>query len=38
MIALTIWWKQNCPPNNHVYQMVNILQEMSTKSGMIKYI
>ena len=30
-----MWWKQNYLPNNHVYQMVNIMQEI--KSGIVIY-
>ena len=23
-----IWWTRNCVPNNHIYEMVNITQEI----------
>ena len=38
IIYILIWWTRNCPPINYVYQMVNIMLEMSTKFGIVIYI
>ena len=38
MIVIIIWRIRKCVPNNHVYQINNIMQEMSNKSGIVIYI